>query len=88
MRFGLVSDQGVDEFMRHRVLIKSTLFRYYSDIIFDGNNTGDQKLDCMWIDADGDQPYTGFQVYWPAYAADPPIKSKDLYALFFQIYKF
>lgn len=24
----------------------------------------------MWIDANGDQPYTGFQVYWPAYAPE------------------
>lgn len=54
--------------------------RSYSDIVVSAANSGGEKLDCMWIDADGNQPYTGFQVYWPAYgaeAAGAPHKSKE-----------
>lgn len=27
---------------------------------------------CMWIDANGDQPHTGFQIHWPSWAPETP----------------
>lgn len=63
-------------------MITRALIRFYSDIIVSGKDTGDKKLECMWIDANGDQPYTGFQVYWPAYkaeAVDAPLKPIEAY---------
>ncbi|OCL05722.1 hypothetical protein AOQ84DRAFT_399413 [Glonium stellatum] len=35
---------------------------YYSNVIIDG-----QKPACIWIDANGDQPVTGFQVHFPEF---------------------
>ncbi|GAB0134211.1 hypothetical protein EsDP_00002592 [Epichloe bromicola] len=40
---------------------------YYSDI-FVPNDKGYKKILCAWLDANGDQPTTGLQVYWPAYS--------------------
>ncbi|RWA07791.1 hypothetical protein EKO27_g7314 [Xylaria grammica] len=37
---------------------------YYSNVYLSGSN---KKLDCMWIDGNGDQPQTGFQVHWPEF---------------------
>lgn len=37
---------------------------YYSNVFIQGS---DYKPDCLWIDANGDQPQTGFQVHWPEF---------------------
>ncbi|KAG5979234.1 hypothetical protein E4U55_005398 [Claviceps digitariae] len=41
---------------------------YYSDI-FIQNDMGADKVECTWIDGNGDQPVTGIQVHWPDYSA-------------------
>ncbi|KAJ3565392.1 hypothetical protein NPX13_g7521 [Xylaria arbuscula] len=38
---------------------------YYSNTYVGATN---YKPDCLWIDANGDQPQTGFQVHWPEFA--------------------
>ena len=38
---------------------------YYSNTYV---GAGNMKPDCLWIDANGDQPQTGFQVHWPEFA--------------------
>ncbi|KAI1335271.1 hypothetical protein F5Y15DRAFT_255325 [Xylariaceae sp. FL0016] len=40
---------------------------YYSNVYVSGS---DAKPDCLWIDANNDQPQTGFQVHWPTFSAD------------------
>ncbi|KAH7140221.1 hypothetical protein B0J13DRAFT_637641 [Dactylonectria estremocensis] len=53
---------------------------YYSNVYVKGTN---YKPNCMWIDADGDQPQTGFQVHFPEFvrddgeAADPDGTQRD-----------
>ncbi|KAG5989950.1 hypothetical protein E4U43_004400 [Claviceps pusilla] len=42
---------------------------YYSDIYVQ-NDHGADKVACTWIDKNGDQPTTGIQVSWPAYASN------------------
>ena len=42
--------------------------RYYSNIYIFGTST---KPNCLWIDANGDQPQTGFQVHFPEFITDP-----------------
>ncbi|KAF7563673.1 hypothetical protein G7046_g427 [Stylonectria norvegica] len=37
---------------------------YFSNVFVKGSNN---KPDCIWIDADGDQPQTGFQVHFPEF---------------------
>jgi hypothetical protein len=37
---------------------------YYSNYYIKGT---DIKPDCMWIDGDGDQEQTGFQIHWPEF---------------------
>ncbi|KAL7620434.1 hypothetical protein AAE478_009429 [Parahypoxylon ruwenzoriense] len=37
---------------------------YYSNVFVSGSST---KPDCLWIDANNDQPQTGFQVHWPEF---------------------
>ncbi|KAL2257699.1 hypothetical protein VTK26DRAFT_9301 [Humicola hyalothermophila] len=37
---------------------------YFSNVFLQGS---DFKPDCMWIDGNGDQPTTGFQVHWPEF---------------------
>ncbi|KAK0744364.1 hypothetical protein B0T21DRAFT_357705 [Apiosordaria backusii] len=37
---------------------------YYSNVFIQGS---DYKPDCLWIDANGDQLQTGFQVHWPEF---------------------
>ncbi|KAI9147532.1 hypothetical protein HJFPF1_12558 [Paramyrothecium foliicola] len=37
---------------------------YYSNYFVKGT---DARPDCMWIDSDGDQPQTGFQLHWPEF---------------------
>jgi hypothetical protein len=34
------------------------------------NSEPDDQPNCFWIGADGDQPSTGFQVRWPAFAKE------------------
>ncbi|KAI0015966.1 hypothetical protein F4780DRAFT_31477 [Xylariomycetidae sp. FL0641] len=40
---------------------------YYSNLYIQGT---DHKPDCLWIDANGDQPQTGFQVHWPEFSTE------------------
>ncbi|RYP59709.1 hypothetical protein DL771_010778 [Monosporascus sp. 5C6A] len=40
---------------------------YYSNYFISGT---DRKPDCMWIDANNDQPQTGFQVHWPEFSKE------------------
>ncbi|KAG5999602.1 hypothetical protein E4U21_006587 [Claviceps maximensis] len=42
---------------------------YYSDIYVQ-SSTGADKVDCTWMDGNGDQPVTGIQVHWPDYAGN------------------
>ncbi|KAI1115297.1 hypothetical protein F5Y14DRAFT_410829 [Nemania sp. NC0429] len=37
---------------------------YYSNVYISASGT---KPDCLWIDANNDQPQTGFQVHWPEF---------------------
>ncbi|KAI0470715.1 hypothetical protein GGR56DRAFT_142053 [Xylariaceae sp. FL0804] len=36
---------------------------YYANRVIPG--TTDERPDCFWLDGNGDQPQTGFQVHWP-----------------------
>ncbi|KAF7556137.1 hypothetical protein G7Z17_g1655 [Cylindrodendrum hubeiense] len=53
---------------------------YYSNVYVQGTS---YKPNCMWIDANGDQPQTGFQVHWPEFvledgdAVDPEGTKRD-----------
>lgn len=56
---------------------------YYSNIFIQGT---DYKPNCLWIDANGDQPTTGFQVHWPEFTNQnenqeqlPPGKDRDYF---------
>lgn len=44
------------------------LLRYYSDI-YVPNNKGADKVECAWVDGNGDVRTTGIQVHWPDYSA-------------------
>ncbi|KAK0649828.1 hypothetical protein B0T16DRAFT_457202 [Cercophora newfieldiana] len=49
---------------------------YYSNIFISGTS---KQPKCLWIDANGDRPYTGFQIHWPAFAPTipPNLRSPD-----------
>ncbi|KAH6988572.1 hypothetical protein EDB80DRAFT_589168 [Ilyonectria destructans] len=53
---------------------------YYSNVYVQGTS---YKPNCMWIDANGDQPQTGFQIHWPEFvledgdAVDPDGTKRD-----------
>ncbi len=55
---------------------------YFSNVFIKGS---DYKPSCLWIDANGDQPQTGFQVHFPEFVskddqqAPPPPESLDYY---------
>ncbi|RYO97129.1 hypothetical protein DL765_011298 [Monosporascus sp. GIB2] len=40
---------------------------YYSNYFISGT---DRKPDCIWIDANNDQPQTGFQIHWPEFSKE------------------
>ncbi|KAK0616581.1 hypothetical protein B0T14DRAFT_523450 [Immersiella caudata] len=42
---------------------------FFSNLRFKG--APDDPI-CMWIDANGDQPHTGFQIHWPSWAPETP----------------
>jgi hypothetical protein len=42
---------------------------FFSNLRFKG--AADDPI-CMWIDANGDQPHTGFQIHWPSWAPEAP----------------
>jgi len=48
---------------------------YYSNVYVGGTS---HKPRCMWIDLDGDQPQTGFQIHWPEFVTDTPEAPSDL----------
>lgn len=41
--------------------------RYYTIDKYQTRNQGSKQVKCAWIDANGDQPCTGIQVYWPKF---------------------
>lgn len=42
---------------------------FFSNLTFKGAS---DEPKCMWIDANGDQPHTGFQLHWPDFAPTIP----------------
>jgi len=42
---------------------------YWSNIYMDGSDNNNLDNTCIWIDADGNQPQTGFQIHWPEFVA-------------------
>ncbi|KAI0392432.1 hypothetical protein F5Y17DRAFT_359122 [Xylariaceae sp. FL0594] len=48
---------------------------YFSNIYVGATQV---KPDCLWIDANGDQPQTGFQVHWPEFSNRNESKIPDL----------
>lgn len=50
-------------------------FRYHSNIII--NPEEPHKPDCLWIDADGDQPVTGVQIHFPDFTATNGVAPSD-----------
>ncbi|CAG8981271.1 hypothetical protein HYALB_00003869 [Hymenoscyphus albidus] len=56
---------------------KSSATWYYSNLYVDG---GKHQPPCLWIDGNGDQPQTGFQLHWPEFKSDsngPPPKNEQ-----------
>ncbi|ORY56996.1 uncharacterized protein BCR38DRAFT_450541 [Pseudomassariella vexata] len=54
---------------------------YYSNYYISGS---DVTPDCFWIDSNGDQPQTGFQIHWPEFVSasgDLPTQPSDKDAL-------
>lgn len=58
---------------------------YYSGMYYNSdedqwNKPAEEQPKCFWIDANGDQPNTGFQVRWPAFSTsevDPDAPAED-----------
>ncbi|RMZ80970.1 hypothetical protein DV738_g2340, partial [Chaetothyriales sp. CBS 135597] len=43
---------------------------YYSGMFHGAERSQKDEPKCFWIDKNGDQPTTGFQVYWPAFSPE------------------
>ncbi|KAK4159051.1 hypothetical protein QBC43DRAFT_362692 [Cladorrhinum sp. PSN259] len=50
---------------------------YFSNVFIQGSN---HKPNCLWIDGNGDQPQTGFQIHWPEFVqkSDQPPGQTDI----------